>query len=71
MEGIESDKLVSRKVAASILGVCAETLRAWEHAGRKDPPVVRVGRLAKYRLADVRKVIDRQLPGPSANGAGK
>lgn len=46
-------KLLTRKEAAEVLGVCPETLAVWKCTGRYALPVVKVGRSVRYRLADL------------------
>ena len=45
--------LLSRKEAAAYLGVAAETLAIWHCTGRYALPIVKVGRLAKYKKQDL------------------
>ena len=45
--------LLSRKEAAAYLGVAPQTLAIWKTAGRYSLPVVKIGRLAKYRKSDL------------------
>ena len=58
-----SSPLLSRKEAASFLGLKEQTLAAWATVGRYDLPFVRVGRLVKYRLADLEKFLERRTVG--------
>ncbi|MBC7857105.1 MAG: helix-turn-helix domain-containing protein [Pirellulaceae bacterium] len=51
--------LLSREEAAELLGVKPQTLAKWVSDGNYDLPVVKVGRLSKYRPADVEAFIDR------------
>jgi excisionase family DNA binding protein len=46
-------ELLSRKEAAVYLGVSEQTLAIWKTTGRYSLPVVKIGRLAKYRKADL------------------
>lgn len=48
-----SSDLMSRKEAALYLGVSERTLAIWKCTGRYKLPVVKIGRLAKYRKADL------------------
>lgn len=48
----ESD-LMSRKQAAAYLGVSETTLAIWKCTGRYSLKVYKIGRLAKYRKADL------------------
>ncbi len=45
----QSDPLLTRKEAADYLGVTAETLAVWHCTKRYPLPVIKVGRLAKYK----------------------
>ena len=46
-------ELLSRREAAEYLGVAEKTLAIWKVTGRQALPVVKVGRLAKYRRSDL------------------
>ena len=50
--------LLYREQAAEYLGVNPRTLSNWACTGRYDLPVVKIGRLAKYRRRDLEKFID-------------
>jgi len=56
-------ELLSREEAASYLGVSARTLAVWKSTGRYNLPCVRIGRLAKYRKADLDDFIARNVAG--------
>jgi len=45
--------LMSRKQAASYLGLSETTLAIWKCTGRYDLKVYKIGRLAKYRKSDL------------------
>jgi excisionase family DNA binding protein len=47
------NQLLTREQAAAYLGISAQTLSAWVTHGRYDLPVVKVGRLVRYRLRDL------------------
>lgn len=49
--------LLSRKQAADYLGVTVQTLAIWKTTGRYSLPVVKVGRLAKYKVSDLEEFI--------------
>ena len=53
------NRLLSRKEAAALLGVTAVTLAIWKSTKRHYLPVVKVGRLARYRYSDLLDFIDR------------
>lgn len=52
--------LYTRKQAAEFLGVKENTLAVWHTTRRYDLPVVKVGRLCKYRLSDLLEFLDKQ-----------
>jgi len=54
---MDSSKLISRKDAASYLGVSPQTLAIWACTKRHPLPYVRVGHLAKYRKSDLEAFI--------------
>ena len=56
----QSPTLLSRKQAAEFLGVKENTLAVWLTTRRYDLPVVKVGRLCKYRLSDLLEFLDKQ-----------
>ena len=47
------NQLLSRKQAAEYLGVKENTLAIWACNKRYNLPVVKVGRLCKYRVSDL------------------
>jgi excisionase family DNA binding protein len=49
----QAERLLSRQEAADYLGLKKETLEVWATTKRYDLPFLKVGRLAKYRLADL------------------
>ena len=62
---IESD-LLTRVEAARYLGVKVQTLSLWASNGRYRLPYVKIGRLAKYRRAD----LDRFIEGRTVTSTG-
>lgn len=54
---IATDRLLSRSEAAQLLGVTPHTLAVWASSGRYQLPYVKVGRAAKYNLADLQAFI--------------
>jgi len=52
--------LLTRRQAAEYLGVSPQTLAVWACTGRYNLPLVRVGRLAKYRRCDLDSWIARR-----------
>ncbi len=59
LQGFESD-LLSRDQAAAYLGIAVQTLAVWKSAQRYDLPVVKVGRLVKYRRSELDAFIRRR-----------
>jgi len=55
--------LLSRREAASYLGVTEQTLAIWKCTGRYSLPCVKIGRLVKYRQSDLDAFIARNLKG--------
>lgn len=45
--------LLSRREAAQYLGISEQTLAIWKCTKRYNLPVVKIGRLVKYRKADL------------------
>jgi len=60
MEEFNRHKLLTRKEAADFLGVKEITLAIWKSTKRHELPVVKVGRLAKYRYGDLLEFVDRR-----------
>lgn len=57
---LKSARLLSRTEAAELLGVKVDTLAAWKSTQRYHIPVVKVGRLVRYRYSDLLDFIDRR-----------
>lgn len=57
---------IDDKQAAAALGVKPSTLAVWRSTGRYDLPFAKVGRLVRYRLADLAKFIDSRTAGHTA-----
>ena len=51
-------ELLTRQEAAEYLGVKPQTLAVWAVTGRYDLPVVKVGRLVRYRRSDLDKWLE-------------
>lgn len=67
--GYEGDRpplQVDDRQAATALGVKASTLAVWRSTGRYDLPFAKIGRLVRYRLADLAKFIDSRTAGHTA-----
>ncbi|OGT11441.1 MAG: hypothetical protein A2X77_04425 [Gammaproteobacteria bacterium GWE2_42_36] len=56
----QEEKILSREEAAKFLGVSRGTLDVWASTRRYPLPVVKVGRLSKYRLSDLLKFLDER-----------
>jgi len=52
--------LLTRKEAAKYLGVSEITLGLWKSTKRYNLPVVKMGRLAKYRYGDLLDFVERR-----------
>jgi len=61
-----NDKLLNRKEAAEFLGIKANTLAIWYCSKRYKLPVIKVGRLCKYRLSDLLQFLEERT-NPNAN----
>lgn len=55
--------LLTRKEAAAYLGIAEMTLSIWKSTGRYNLPVVKVGRLVRYKKSDLDAFIDRRTTG--------
>lgn len=53
-------ELLTREQAAEYLGITSRTLAVWACVKRYNLPYVKVGRLVKYRLADLDAFIARR-----------
>jgi excisionase family DNA binding protein len=52
-------ELLTRKEAAAYLGLAEQTLAIWKSSSRYDLPVIKVGRLVKYRRSDLDAFLNR------------
>lgn len=59
VQNIQSE-LLSRREAAKYLGVTEHTLAVWKCTKRYALPVVKVGRLVKYKKSDLDNFINKQ-----------
>jgi hypothetical protein len=57
---LHENSLLTRKEAANFLGVSEITLGLWKSTKRYSLPVVKVGRLAKYRYGDLLEFVERR-----------
>lgn len=55
-----SNILLNRKEAAEFLGTTEGTLAVWATTKRYNLPMVKIGRLVKYRLSDLEAFIERR-----------
>lgn len=55
----EGDILLSREEAAQYLGFSSKTLAVWASTGRYGLPMVKIGRLVKYRKSALDEFINR------------
>ena len=60
MNKLHENSLLTRKEAANFLGVSEITLALWKSTKRYSLPVVKVGRLAKYRYGDLLEFVERR-----------
>lgn len=60
MQEWNQHSLLSRKEAAEFLGVKVITLAIWKSTHRYNIPVVKVGRLVRYRFADLLEFIEKR-----------
>jgi len=56
-----NDYLLDRKGAAKFLGVKEHTLAVWSMSNKYHLPYVKVGRLVKYRMSDLRDFLEQNL----------
>ena len=56
--------LLSRQEAAELLGLKEATLASWKARGRYDLPVIKVGRLVRYRHSDLLAFLERRTERP-------
>lgn len=60
MDELNKNHLLTRDEAAKFLGVSPITLGLWKSTKRYNLPVVKIGRLAKYRYGDLLDFIERR-----------
>lgn len=63
----QQDKLLNRQEAADLLGVTKGTLEVWACVKRYNLPVIKIGRLCKYRLSDLIEFIDSRTQSNGGN----
>ena len=54
-----NNKLLTRKEAANFLGLSEGTLAVWKVTKRYPLPLIKVGRLVKYRESDLIQFLDK------------
>jgi excisionase family DNA binding protein len=59
--GAANSILLTRREAAAYLGVAEQTLAVWKCTGRRTLPFVKIGRLVRYRKADLDAFILQHL----------
>lgn len=59
--GAANSILLTRREAAAYLGVAEQTLAVWKCTGRRSLPFVKIGRLVRYRKADLDAFILQHL----------
>ena len=67
MSELYKERLLNRKEAAQLLGVKEMTLAVWKTNNRYHLPVVKVGRLAKYRYSDLMAFIEKRTVNKNAD----
>ncbi len=60
MDETNKNRLLTRKEAADFLGIRLNTLALWKSTKRYNLPVVKVGRLAKYRYGDLLEFVEQR-----------
>lgn len=55
-----TEKLFNTKETSQYLGVTRETLAVWRTTRRYELPYIKVGRLVKYRQADLNKWLEQR-----------
>jgi excisionase family DNA binding protein len=66
LTSLEDAALLSPVDAAKLLSIPVQTLAVWRHNRRIDLPWVKVGRLVRYRLADLKRFISESSRGVAA-----
>ena len=60
MQEYNPNHLLNRKEAADFLGVKEITLAVWKSTQRYEIPVVKVGRLVRYRFSDLLAFVEKR-----------
>ncbi len=61
--GNSRSDLLTRREAAAYLGVCEQTLAVWKCTKRHSIPCIKIGRLVRYRKADLDAFIAKHIDG--------
>jgi len=66
-------ELLTRREAAAYIGVSEQTLAIWKCSSRYDLPVIKVGRLVKYRRSELDAFLRRHTwnSGMEMDGGGR
>ena len=68
----KNTELLTRREAAAYLGLNENTLAVWKLTGRYALPVIKVGRLTKYRRSDLDAFLEENTwEGGKRRGAGR
>lgn len=59
-------ELLSRREAAEYLQIKEQTLAVWTCTQRYELPIVKIGRLVRYKKSDLDKFIERRTIGPGS-----
>ncbi|MDP8212642.1 MAG: helix-turn-helix domain-containing protein [Candidatus Zapsychrus exili] len=62
--------LLTRKEAATFLGVTKGTLAVWACTHRYDLPYIKVGRLVRYRYSDILQFLEKRTKLKSKDNGG-
>ena len=65
------NKLLNRDETAQFLGISPQTLAYWACVKRYNLPMVKIGRLAKYRMSDLEAFIKSRTTVSAINSEGK
>lgn len=53
------NKLINPEEAATLLGICKDTLNVWRSTKRYNLPFVKIGRKVMYRVDDINSFIEQ------------
>ena len=60
-DNLSDDALITSKEFAELLGVKENTIAIWICTNRYDLPFIKIGRLTRHRVGDVRRVLQEGL----------